>query len=967
MKLHTISRWNLVIACLCVAIVPAVENQNESEPTLESIANVRVSRSEIQKEMKAKLERSAEPKIQKREPELVEELEASGSDFRPRGQDYEGHSSEVPLSRLPRGIFETLARSLTRNARSPSPQTEETPRPKLRRRTQEMGAINEQSAQGGRRRHRNAQLYSDSYATPGADPISILPSVTSTPVYYQFESREAVPDSVSHRSSHQSVPAFTTSNPFSHGPTIESKSFQTVSGTIGSYGAPQASPSSFPIPNLSHSSQSSSSYSSSNSFRGGSLSNYAAPTQSIWRDQVAPDTFTKGNIHQTSGYEVPPVITNNVGHSSSPGHGIKTGYFPPTQREMPRVNQMEAECSDDVMKLRVKFNATFAGLIYSAGYAYDQDCIYINGTGENEYEFFIQLNRCGTLGGSDHNKKRDVGFKNTEPTKNFMWNTVTIQYNPLIEEEWDEHFKVTCEYGYDFWKTVTFPFLDVEVNTADPVHFTLVPPECHMEIRSGYGTQGARVTGPVHVGDPLTLLINMRSQFDGFDIVVNDCYAHNGANKKIQLIDHHGCPVDEKLISKFQGSWGMDGAMYQTVIYAHMKTFRFTGTPALYIECDIRMCHGRCPTQSCNWRSVRRRRSTGEIDREPRGLEALTNDNDHFFDLEDTEAGLDGEVSGTSPMAPANTTQLSENLRIFQSIHVLQGNEPEANHTQSGADRITLTEDEDNICLRSMVFASVFGTLSLITLMSSVAMSLLCLRMKRLGKSEDHIDYRMSSHGQLSALKSTRSEILPGGIWIDRWHKGSNSGGIPAPSLPKTRIFLGLSFHLWKKKSYYSRVPFSRDPEDKLPLLVEVILNRAGSGDSLGPDDFPTRLHLVHEELLSIVGHHEGREDFQDSSTGFAHHWAQWTGRILRGEDHSIHSQVGFEVDLLNGDSTIGGQLHNDLGPFGPGIVVDLVNLTMTGLQSHEDRRETGQELTLDENGLLSVIASSGELEPHPR
>ena len=28
---------------------------------------------------------------------------------------------------------------------------------------------------------------------------------------------------------------------------------------------------------------------------------------------------------------------------------------------------MEAECSDDVMKLRVKFNDTFSGLIYSAG------------------------------------------------------------------------------------------------------------------------------------------------------------------------------------------------------------------------------------------------------------------------------------------------------------------------------------------------------------------------------------------------------------------------------------------------------------------------------------------------------------------------------------------------------------------------------------------------------------------------
>ena len=55
--------------------------------------------------------------------------------------------------------------------------------------------------------------------------------------------------------------------------------------------------------------------------------------------------------------------------------------------------------------------------------------------------------------------------------------------------------------------------LHFRVNTADPVHFTLTPPECHMEIRTGYGTGGNRVTGPVHVGDPLTLLIYMRSQW----------------------------------------------------------------------------------------------------------------------------------------------------------------------------------------------------------------------------------------------------------------------------------------------------------------------------------------------------------------------------------------------------------------------------------------------------------------------
>ncbi|GLH10304.1 Uncharacterized protein GBIM_15237, partial [Gryllus bimaculatus] len=253
---------------------------------------------------------------------------------------------------------------------------------------------------------------------------------------------------------------------------------------------------------------------------------------------------------------------------------------------------IEAECQDDYMKIRIGFNGSFHGLLYSSGYAYDPDCVYVNGSGRDYYEFYIQLNRCGTLGRNALQEGRSA--PSVSATKNFMWNTVTVQYNPLIEEDWDEHFKVTCEYGYDFWKTVTFPFLDVEVATGNPVVFTLSPPECYMEIRHGYGTAGQRVAGPVRVGDPLTLLIYMRSRYDGFDLVVSDCVAHNGAAKRIQLIDQYGCPVDDKLISRFRGSWS-EGGVFETQVFAYLKTFRFTGSPALYIECDVRMCHGRCP------------------------------------------------------------------------------------------------------------------------------------------------------------------------------------------------------------------------------------------------------------------------------------------------------------------------------------------------------------------------------------
>ncbi|XP_038212669.1 uncharacterized protein LOC119832916 isoform X2 [Zerene cesonia] len=425
--------------------------------------------------------------------------------------------------------------------------------------------------------------------------------------------------------------------------------------------------------------------------------NYAASAISQTQDSVesselSTDSLPSSELHEGSGDEPPgPILrTKNETRDALKSDGSeqdpvvflsdKNNYIPVSikprspaaeaaWREPPawereyrrhrtngsRVQYIEAECQDDFMKIRVGFNGSFSGLVYSAGYSYDPDCMYINGSGRDYYEFYIQLNRCGTLG---RNGQHDDTRKH--PT-NLMWNTITVQYNPLIEEELDEHFKVTCEYGYDFWKTVTFPFLDVEVATGNPVVFTLQPPECYMEIRSGYGASGARVSGPVRVGDPLTLLIYMRSAYDGFDIVVNDCFAHNGAAKRIQLIDEYGCPVDDKLISRFRGSWSEAG-VFETQVFAYMKTFRFTGSPALYIECDVRMCHGRCPSQPCHWRNMK------SVQR--RAADALPG------------AGGAGAGAGVGAhVAP----RLSENVSLFQSLRVLQEGEEDDEYTRAVA------------------------------------------------------------------------------------------------------------------------------------------------------------------------------------------------------------------------------------------------------------------------------------------
>lgn len=87
------------------------------------------------------------------------------------------------------------------------------------------------------------------------------------------------------------------------------------------------------------------------------------------------------------------------------------------------------------MKIRIGFNGSFSGLVYSAGYAYDPDCMYINGSGRDYYEFYIQLNRCGTLGKNalhDENRKNPTVFQRSTI---FFYNLYIFNVESISFEE----------------------------------------------------------------------------------------------------------------------------------------------------------------------------------------------------------------------------------------------------------------------------------------------------------------------------------------------------------------------------------------------------------------------------------------------------------------------------------------------------------------------------------------------------
>ncbi|KAL3205033.1 hypothetical protein MRX96_011351 [Rhipicephalus microplus] len=258
-----------------------------------------------------------------------------------------------------------------------------------------------------------------------------------------------------------------------------------------------------------------------------------------------------------------PLYDHGHGHIEDPGY---TPFIKDSGEVPVRVKVISAECHEALMRIELHFNGSFLGLVYSTGYAHDPDCVYVNGSGGATYTLDVRANRCGTLGRSDllvqsaapssagekasisHLEQPRGGLNGIASSRYFrvqvrghqLWNSLTVQYDRQIEDSADERFRVTCEYAFDYWKTVSFPLLNVEVNTGTAVVFTLPPPQCSMEVRLGYGLSGPRAQGPVTVGDPLTLVITMTSVLRDVDILVSNCVAHNGADQKLQLVDVHG-------------------------------------------------------------------------------------------------------------------------------------------------------------------------------------------------------------------------------------------------------------------------------------------------------------------------------------------------------------------------------------------------------------------------------------------
>lgn len=201
------------------------------------------------------------------------------------------------------------------------------------------------------------------------------------------------------------------------------------------------------------------------------------------------------------------------------------------------------------MRVNIEFDRPFYGMIFSKGFYSDPHCVHLKpGTGHLSATFEIFLNSCGMSSSANHNV---AAYGAPTPSGSYVENTIIVQYDPYVQEVWDQARKLRCTW-YDFYeKAVTFRPFQVDMLHAVTANFLGDNLQCWMQIQVGKGPWASEVSGIVKIGQTMTMVLAIKDDENKFDMLVRNCVAHDGKRAPIQLVDQYGCVVRPKIMSRW--------------------------------------------------------------------------------------------------------------------------------------------------------------------------------------------------------------------------------------------------------------------------------------------------------------------------------------------------------------------------------------------------------------------------------
>ncbi|XP_054168625.1 cuticlin-4-like [Oppia nitens] len=295
-----------------------------------------------------------------------------------------------------------------------------------------------------------------------------------------------------------------------------------------------------------------------------------------------------------------PSIHGTLGPSAGQSDVLANEPWPVGRPDVAQIKAINVKCEKSLMKVNIEFDRPFFGLIFSKGHYSDPKCVHLpQGSGQLQANFEIYLGGCG-MSSSEQNSNTAVTTSTSSPGVGlFIENTIIIQYDPQVQEIWDQARRLRCTW-YDYYeKAVSFRPFNVDMLDAVTANFLGDNIQCWMQIQVGKGPWASEVAGIVKIGQTMTMVLAIKDDENKFDMLVRNCIAHDSKHQPIQLVDEFGCVVRPKIMSRFQKVKNF-GHSATVVSYAYFQAFKFPDSMNVHFQCVIQVCRFECPEPTCD-------------------------------------------------------------------------------------------------------------------------------------------------------------------------------------------------------------------------------------------------------------------------------------------------------------------------------------------------------------------------------
>lgn len=292
----------------------------------------------------------------------------------------------------------------------------------------------------------------------------------------------------------------------------------------------------------------------------------------------------------------PPPLTSQKQQQTEAMDKLYTGGdpWPVVTPDMPKIISLDVKCEKNLMKVYIGFDKPFYGIVFSKGHYSNVNCVHLPaGLGRTSANFEISIHACGTAGNTENGL---YGYGADSGSGTYFENIIVIQYDPQVQEVWDQARKLRCTWHDQYEKSVTFRPFPVDMLDVVRADFAGDNVGCWMQIQVGKGPWASEVSGLVKIGQTMTMVLAIKDDDSKFDMLVRNCMAHDGKRAPIQLVDQKGCVTRPKLMSRFTKIKNF-GASASVLSYAHFQAFKFPDSMEVHFQCTIQICRYQCPDQ----------------------------------------------------------------------------------------------------------------------------------------------------------------------------------------------------------------------------------------------------------------------------------------------------------------------------------------------------------------------------------